>query len=566
MTFLRNATVYGLSYRMRFDLVINIMTLYAYKHRRLYVMGGGQQWRPLIHVRDVARAFIMVMDAPQEKVSGEAFNVGSNDQNYQIYRIAQMVRDVVPHTDLEVVPDDPDKRSYNVNFEKIERVLGFRCREDAVRRHRRGEAGARAGPRGRHHPHQDRALLPVPARRGKAAPGSLLQRKGLLMSRVEFYRHALTEDDIAAAADTLRSVFLTTGPRAALFEEAFATYLGRRTRGRRLELHQRAVPLPQGARHRPGRRGHHDADDLHRDGQRHPARRAPRRCSSMSSRTPGNIDARQVERAITSRTRAVIPVHLYGLMADVQDLNDICQRHKLMMIEDAAHATEAVRDGFRPGQLGQAACFSFYATKNLTCGEGGAIATNDPALAESVRRLRSHGMSKEAAGRYTSRYQHWDMLSLGYKANLSDIQAALLVGQLPRLEAQLARREAIASRYEAAFSELPGVGFPVVRENATSARHLFTIWVEPGRRDECLWKLQEKGIGVAVNYRAVHLLSYYRSEFGFQRGRLPLRRGDRRSDAHAPAVSDDDRRPGRSGDRGRPRRRRRVRAWIAPRR
>jgi len=127
VTFLRNATVYGLSHRMRFDLVINLMTLYAYKHRRLYVMGGGQQWRPLIHVRDVARAFIAVMEAPPEQVSGQAFNVGSNDQNYQIHRIAQMVRDVVPHTSLEVVPDDPDKRSYNVSFDKIEKVLGFRC-------------------------------------------------------------------------------------------------------------------------------------------------------------------------------------------------------------------------------------------------------------------------------------------------------------------------------------------------------------------------------------------------------------------------------------------------------
>ena len=126
VVFLRNATVYGLSYRMRFDLVINLMTLYAYKHRRLYVMGGGQQWRPLIHVRDVARAFLLMTDAPKEKVAGQAFNVGSTDQNYQIYRIAQMVRDVVPHTDLEIVPDDPDKRSYNVSFDKIERELGFR--------------------------------------------------------------------------------------------------------------------------------------------------------------------------------------------------------------------------------------------------------------------------------------------------------------------------------------------------------------------------------------------------------------------------------------------------------
>lgn len=122
---LRNATVYGLSYRMRFDLVINLMTLCAYKNRKLFVMGGGSQWRPLVHVRDVARAFLLMMEAPREKVAGQAFNVGSNAQNFQIYQIAQMVRDVVPHTELEVVPDDPDKRSYNVSFDRIERELGF---------------------------------------------------------------------------------------------------------------------------------------------------------------------------------------------------------------------------------------------------------------------------------------------------------------------------------------------------------------------------------------------------------------------------------------------------------
>lgn len=126
VTFMRNATVYGLSHRMRFDLVINIMTLYAYKNRKIYVTGGGQQWRPLVHVRDVARAFITVMDAPREAVAGQAFNVGANDQNYQIYNIAQMVRDVVPHTDLDVVPDDADKRSYNVSFDKITEKLGFK--------------------------------------------------------------------------------------------------------------------------------------------------------------------------------------------------------------------------------------------------------------------------------------------------------------------------------------------------------------------------------------------------------------------------------------------------------
>jgi UDP-4-amino-4-deoxy-L-arabinose-oxoglutarate aminotransferase len=193
----------------------------------------------------------------------------------------------------------------------------------------------------------------------------------------------------------------------------------------------------------------------------------------------------------------------------------------VLIIEDAAHAAEAVRDGVRPGQLGQSACFSFYATKNLTCGEGGAVATNDPIMAENLRRLRSHGLSKEAAGRYTERYQHWDMLDLGYKANLSDINAALLLGQLPRLDEQLERREAIARRYEEAFATMPGIEFPVVPAGARSARHLFTIWVPDGRRDQTLHELQERGIGVAVNYRAIHRLSYYDSLMGFVPGTFP---------------------------------------------
>lgn len=125
VTFPRLATVYGVSHRMRFDLVINIMTLYAYENRKIYVLGGGKQWRPLVHVRDVARAFLAIMDAPREKVHCEAFNVGSNEQNYQIVRVAQMVRDVVPYTEVEIVPDDPDKRSYNVCFDKIGEVLGY---------------------------------------------------------------------------------------------------------------------------------------------------------------------------------------------------------------------------------------------------------------------------------------------------------------------------------------------------------------------------------------------------------------------------------------------------------
>jgi nucleoside-diphosphate-sugar epimerase len=111
---------------MRFDLVINLMTLTAYKNRRIHVMGGGRQWRPVLHVGDVARAFLLMMDSPREKVSGEIFNVGANDQNYQVYQIAQMVRDVVPHTEVDIVPDDPDRRSYRVDFSKLADRFGFK--------------------------------------------------------------------------------------------------------------------------------------------------------------------------------------------------------------------------------------------------------------------------------------------------------------------------------------------------------------------------------------------------------------------------------------------------------
>jgi nucleoside-diphosphate-sugar epimerase len=124
-TMLRNATIFGLAPRMRFDLAINIMTMRAWQERVIYIMGGGEQWRPFVHVRDVVKAFILSLEAPLEKVDGEVFNVGSSDLNYQIKQLAQFVVDVIPNVKIHVIPDDPDKRTYNLNFDKIKKVLGY---------------------------------------------------------------------------------------------------------------------------------------------------------------------------------------------------------------------------------------------------------------------------------------------------------------------------------------------------------------------------------------------------------------------------------------------------------
>lgn len=132
VTCLRNATVYGLSPKMRFDLVINVMTLYAFEKGKIYILGTGKQWRPVVHINDVCTAFETVLKADTSIVNGQIFNVGSNEQNYQILQLGMIVKNVLPNIELEVIPDDPDRRNYNVNFDKISKELGFKVTKKPV--------------------------------------------------------------------------------------------------------------------------------------------------------------------------------------------------------------------------------------------------------------------------------------------------------------------------------------------------------------------------------------------------------------------------------------------------
>ena len=236
----------------------------------------------------------------------------------------------------------------------------------------------------------------------------------------------------------------------------------------------------------------------------------------------GNLDVNNVEAAITERTRAIVPVHLYGQMCDMRALRKLGDSYGLRIVEDAAHCVEGTRDGVGTGHLGDAACYSFYATKNLTCGEGGALVTNDDELATQVKLLRLHGMNKNANDRHREGYKHWDMTAFGWKYNMDNIQAAMLLPQMARLEENWRKRRELAEYYESRLWDIPNLSRPKTLSSVDHAHHLFTIWIGEGKRDHVISELQKAGIGVMVNYRAIHLLSFFSEMYGFKPGDFPV--------------------------------------------
>jgi dTDP-4-amino-4,6-dideoxygalactose transaminase len=228
-----------------------------------------------------------------------------------------------------------------------------------------------------------------------------------------------------------------------------------------------------------------------------------------------------VQRAMNRRVRAVIPVHLYGLMCDVRGIRDAVG-DEVAILEDCAHCFEGLRDGEPPGRYSDAAVFSFYATKNVTCGEGGAVITHREDLHVLIRQTMSHGVSPSARERFSNKdYVHWDMVRLGGKATLSDIHAALLGPQIANVRASLKLRAKLAARYEEAFAGMAIRCSPTL-SNALHARHLFPIFVPPGVRDSALKILRNHDIGVTVNYRSIPRQTYYRRKYGLSGHDFPV--------------------------------------------
>jgi perosamine synthetase len=239
-----------------------------------------------------------------------------------------------------------------------------------------------------------------------------------------------------------------------------------------------------------------------------------------------NVDPEAVARVMTRRTRALMPVHIAGLPCDLRALATIAARRRVPVVEDAAHAIGASIGRRAIGALSEMTCFSFYATKNLTTGEGGMVTLDDRALADRLRRLSLHGLTRDAWKRYT-RAGSWryDVVELGYKDNLTDVAAAIGLAQLSRFDAMQRRRRRIAERYTRLLRDDDAFDLPVEPRGLTHAWHLYVLRLRPGvlriGRDELIDLLRDRGIGTSVHFQPLHLHSFYRRTFGYRPGDFP---------------------------------------------
>lgn len=356
--------------------------------------------------------------------------------------------------------------------------------------------------------------------------------------RIEFYRHQLGEEEARSARSAIDSLFLTLGPQVAAFEAELGAFLIRGRAGMEppsvvgtnscsMGLLLALAALDVG----PGDEVITTPLTFASTTNAILLRGAKPVLVDVEPAT-GLICPGAVRAAIGPRTRGILPVHLYGQLADMRTLRALADAHHLFLVEDSAHGVEMERDGVRPGDLGDAAVFSFYATKNLTSGDGGAVVTRDTGLADRLRRLRNHGVSRSATQRHGGAYQHWDLVELGYKANLTDLDAALLRPQLRRVDEKRATRQRLVERYERGLREAipqisgpgePGARVPwLIERRGMSSHHLFTIHPSARMRDPLLVALGARGIGTAVNYRPLHTLTYLVERLALPRGSLPI--------------------------------------------
>lgn len=336
----------------------------------------------------------------------------------------------------------------------------------------------------------------------------------------------ITDAEINEEVDTLRSGWLAKGPKTVEFEKRFAEYVGAKyavavnscTAALHVSLLSQDIGPGDEVITTPMTFASTASTIIHTG--------ATPVFADIDYRT-GCIDPKEIEKKITPRTRAIVPVHYSGEVCDLDSIYEIAEQHNLYVSEDAAHALWSRYKGHLIGNgVPGAASYSFYATKNLCTGEGGMLVTDREDIAERARILTSHGMSRNAWNRYAKGGSwKYDIVEPGFKYNMFDMQAALGLHQLARLEDMQARRLVIAKKYQDAFGKMDALEIPEVPEYATHSWHLYVIRIRPEMltidRDQFIVELNERNVGTSVHFIPVHLMSAYRNRFGYHEGDFP---------------------------------------------
>jgi dTDP-4-amino-4,6-dideoxygalactose transaminase len=347
----------------------------------------------------------------------------------------------------------------------------------------------------------------------------------MAMQLLPFHKPEITDDDVRSVVETLRSGWLTTGPKVKRFEEDFAKYLGC--------THAVAVNSGTAALHLAlDAIGIKEGDEVIVPTMTFAAtaevvlyfKAKPVLVDCRGDTL--NLDPDQIERAITPRTRAIIPVHMGGQPCDMEPLLELARRYNLKVIEDAAHALPAAYHGKKVGTIGDITCFSFYATKTITTGEGGMATTENREWAQRMRMMSLHGISLDAWDRYTEKGSwYYEIIHPGYKYNLTDIAAALGIEQLKRCDQFYEFRRRIASHYQEAFADLPEIQLPACLPDTQHAWHLYVIQLNIERlrvtRQEFVKGLKSQNVGTSVHFIPLHLHPFYRNTFGYQPADFP---------------------------------------------
>lgn len=343
---------------------------------------------------------------------------------------------------------------------------------------------------------------------------------------IQFHKPYISDDEINEVVDTVRSGWLSMGPKVLKFEEEFRDIIGCKevvsvnswTAAGHLTLE--AYGLKEG-------------DEVIVPTMTFPAT-AEIVCYFKATpiivdvdEDSLNISIEEIEKAITPKTKAIIPVHYAGEPCDMDEINALAKKHNLKVIEDAAHALPAKYKGRKIGTISDVTCFSFYATKTLATGEGGMICTADEDLAERTRLMRMHGMNKDAWKRYSDACSwYYEVVAPGFKYNFTDIQASLGLAQLRKLEQMREMRANLAEMYTANFKDSKFIRIPQTKPDRETAWHLYAIRLNLEAltidRGQFINELKNSGVGTGVHFMPVHQHIYYKNTFNLDSSKYPV--------------------------------------------